>query len=152
MRPQPGRQYPDRRRHMSTPTSLSFEERKKKLDADQAAYEEEERVRLELEQRLEALRVQKEQLRAEGKQGYGLSKPTSVAGCDAALQQALTQVFGEKDGVAIATCFVKEEVGVLKTATAVRCGDSDRRCRMTPAEFCDGFLGPCVAAFPERRA
>ena len=42
------RQYPDRRRHMSTPTSLSFEERKKKLEADQAAYEEEERVRLEL--------------------------------------------------------------------------------------------------------
>ena len=63
---------------MSTPTSLSLEERKKKLEADQAAYEEEERVRLELEQRLEALRVQKEQLRAEGKQGYGLSKPTSV--------------------------------------------------------------------------
>ena len=119
---------------------MTLEERKKRLEEDQAAFEEEERVRLELEQRLEALRVQREQLLAEGKlpSSNSLSQPVSVPGCDPSLQQALVQAFGQKHGVAIATCFVKEEVGSLKTAMAL--SQNDVREVLLSGNFDESYL------------
>ena len=123
---------------------MDIEARRAQLEADKAAFEEEERLRHELESRLTRLKSQREELArkqavqttlneersgsptlagAFGEAGPRQRPVSRVAGCDFELHEAFIRAFGDGQGTALAMHFAKEEVGLLEYATVMSQSD-----------------------------